>query len=80
MRLGLDQPVWVQFWVFVNSAFAGDLGKSFVHGIPALDLILQRMPATMELAFVALVLSVAIGIPLGMLAGSSRRRSPAAAS
>ena len=69
VRLGLDQPVWVQFWVFVKSALAGDLGKSFVHGIPALDLILMRMPATMELAFVALVLSIAIGIPLGMLAG-----------
>jgi peptide/nickel transport system permease protein len=69
VRLGLDRPVWVQFWVFVKSALAGDLGKSFVHGIPALDLILQRMPATMELAFVALVLSVAIGIPLGMFAG-----------
>jgi peptide/nickel transport system permease protein len=68
-RLGLDQPIWVQFFVFVKNALAGDLGKSFVHGIPALDLILQRMPATMELAFVALVLSIAIGIPLGMLAG-----------
>jgi peptide/nickel transport system permease protein len=68
-RLGLDQPIWVQFFVFVKNALAGDLGKSFVHGIPALDLILQRMPATMELAFVALGLSIAIGIPLGMLAG-----------
>jgi peptide/nickel transport system permease protein len=69
VRLGLDRPVWVQFWVFVKSALAGDLGKSFVHGVPALDLILQRMPATIELALVALVLSVALGIPLGMLAG-----------
>jgi peptide/nickel transport system permease protein len=68
-RLGLDQPIWVQFFVFVKNALAGDLGKSFVHGISALDLILQRMPATMELAFVALVLSIAIGIPLGMFAG-----------
>jgi peptide/nickel transport system permease protein len=68
-RLGLDQPMWVQFWVFVKSALGGDLGKSFVHGVPALDLILSRMPATLELAFVALVFSLAIGIPLGMLAG-----------
>jgi peptide/nickel transport system permease protein len=68
-RLGLDQPMWVQFWVFVKSALGGDLGKSFVHGVPALDLILSRMSATLELAFVALVFSLAIGIPLGMLAG-----------
>ena len=68
-RLGLDQPLWMQFWVFVKSALAGDLGKSFVHGEPAVDLILSRMPATLELAFVGLVFSIAIGIPLGVLAG-----------
>ena len=68
-RLGLDQPLWVQFWLFVKSALAGDLGRSFVHGVPAIDLILSRMPATLELAFVALVLAVGIGIPLGLLAG-----------
>jgi peptide/nickel transport system permease protein len=68
-RLGLDQPMWMQFWIFVKSALAGDLGKSFVHGVPAVDLILSRMPATMELALVALVLSVGIGIPLGLIAG-----------
>ena len=68
-RLGLDQPLWVQFWVFIKNAAAGDLGKSFVHGAPALDLILSRMPATLELAFVTLVFSIAIGLPLGMIAG-----------
>jgi peptide/nickel transport system permease protein len=59
----------VQFFVFMKSALAGDLGRSFVHGVPAVDLILSRMPATLELAFVALVFSIAIGIPLGMIAG-----------
>jgi len=68
-RLGLDQPLWVQFWLFLKAALAGDLGRSFVHGVPAIDLILSRMPATLELAFVALVISVGIGIPLGLLAG-----------
>ena len=68
-RLGLDQPMWVQFWLFVKAALAGDLGRSFVHGVPAIDLILSRMPATLELAFVALVLAVGIGIPLGLIAG-----------
>jgi peptide/nickel transport system permease protein len=68
-RLGLDQSLWVQFWIFIKNAAAGDLGRSFVHGVPALDLILSRMPATLELAFVALVFSLALGIPLGMIAG-----------
>src|SRR5262245_28392592 len=68
-RLGLDQPLWLQFWLFLKAALAGDLGRSFVHGVPAIDLIVSRMPATLELALVALVLSVGIGIPLGLLAG-----------
>src|ERR1700736_1953598 len=68
-RLGLDQPLWLQFLVFVKSALAGDLGRSFVHGVPALELILQRMPATLELAFTALVISIVLGIPAGLLAG-----------
>src|SRR5205814_10636248 len=69
VRLGLDQPMWLQFWVFVKSALGGDLGRSFVHGVPALDLILSRMPATIELALAALVISIGIGIPAGLVAG-----------
>jgi peptide/nickel transport system permease protein len=72
-RLGLDRPLWEQFWIFVKSAATGDLGKSFVHGVPAIDLIFSRMPATMELALVALLLSVGLGIPLGLLAGVAPR-------
>src|SRR5438105_4415897 len=68
-RLGLDQPLWLQFWLFLKAALASDLGRSFVHGVPAIDLIFSRMPATLELALVALILSVGIGIPLGLLAG-----------
>src|SRR5712692_2780703 len=72
-RLGLDKPLWLQFLVFVKSALAGDLGRSFVHGVPAIDLILSRMPATLELAFVALVLSIVVGIPAGLFAGLAPR-------
>ena len=72
-RLGLDRPLWVQFAIFVKSALTGNLGISFVHGEPALDLILSRMPATLELAFVALVIAVGIGIPAGLLAGVAPR-------
>jgi peptide/nickel transport system permease protein len=66
---GLDRPVWEQYWRFLVSALNGDLGKSFIFGTPALPLILERMPATMELAISALVLSVVLGIPLGLYAG-----------
>lgn len=68
-RLGLDKPLWQQFVIFVQNALQGDLGNSFVYGRPALSIILERLPATMELAFIALVLSVAIGVPLGVIAG-----------
>jgi peptide/nickel transport system permease protein len=68
-RLGLDKPLWEQYVLFVWNALHGDLGRSFVFNEPALKLIVQRMPATMELALTALVFSVVLGIPLGMLAG-----------
>ena len=67
--LGLDKPIHEQFFFFVKNAFAGDLGTSFVFGEPALKLILERMPATLELAFAALLLAIVLGVPLGMYAG-----------
>lgn len=67
--LGLDRPVHEQYGFFVLGALEGDLGRSFVFGEPALKLILQRMPATLELAFTALLMAIVIGIPLGLYAG-----------
>jgi len=67
--LGLDRPIHEQYWFFLVNAMKGDLGKSFIFGEPALKLIVQRMPATLELAFCALFLAVTIGIPLGVYAG-----------
>jgi peptide/nickel transport system permease protein len=67
--LGLDQPLWKQYLLFVNDAMHGDLGRSFVFNEPALRLIAQRMPATMELAVTAVLMSMLIGIPLGLYAG-----------
>ena len=67
--MGLDKPWYVQYGLFVANAFKGDLGNSFVYGEPALALIVQRIPATLELAFAALLMAVVIGIPLGVLAG-----------
>jgi len=75
-KLGLDRPVHEQYLHFLANAARGDLGNSFVHGEPALKLILERMPATLELALAAFVLAIAVGIPLGMYAGL-RPESPA---
>lgn len=68
-RFGFDQPVYIQFLKFVGNALQGDLGRSFVHGEPAVQLILSYMPATLELALLGLIFSIAIGVPLGVYAG-----------
>ena len=68
-ELGLDRPVHEQYGYFVVNALQGDLGKSFIFGEPALQLIVQRMPATFELAIAALLIAVVLGIPLGVIAG-----------
>ena len=68
-NLGLDQPLWQQFFTFIGKALQGDLGRSFVYNQSAVTVILERMPATLELAALALAFSVVIGLPLGILAG-----------
>ena len=77
--LGLDRPVLEQYGLFLKGMLSGDLGKSFVFGRPALEVIVERMPATLELAFLAMVMSVGLGIPLGLYAGlyPDRRTSKA---
>ncbi|MEZ2721800.1 ABC transporter permease [Paenalcaligenes hominis] len=71
-RLGLDLPIWQQYLHFLWRALHGDLGNSFVHGMPAVELILQRFPATLELVVVAISLTCILGIPLGLIAGLHR--------
>ena len=73
-RLGLDLPIWQQYGSFFWRMLHGDLGISFVHGIPASSLILSRFPATLELVLVAMFLTCTIGIPLGMVAGLHREQ------
>jgi peptide/nickel transport system permease protein len=67
--LGLDLPLWMQYLSFLGNALRGDLGRSFVFNEPALQLILQRMPATLELALGATFMALIVGIPLGLYAG-----------
>ncbi|MBV8169631.1 MAG: ABC transporter permease [Alphaproteobacteria bacterium] len=69
IALGLDKPLWHQYGTFLVNAVHGDLGRSFVFNQPAIGIILQRLPATLELALVALLLTIVVGIPLGLWAG-----------
>jgi peptide/nickel transport system permease protein len=76
-ELGLDQPIWVQYGRFVQRVLSGDFGVStgVLPGRDALDIFLTRMPATIELAVIAMIIAIAAGIPLGYVA--ARRRGSA---
>ena len=66
--LGLDQPLWVQFWRYIEALARGDLGRSFSTGRAVTGEILERLPASLELVLAAMFLGTAIAIPLGVLA------------
>ena len=67
--LGLDRTLPEQYLSFLGGALHGDLGRSFVHATSALGLVLERMPATLELASAAMLIAIVFGIPLGLWAG-----------
>ncbi len=67
--LGLDKPLWEQYLRFLGGVLKGDLGRSFVYNEPAIRVIIQRLPATMELAVAAVLISIFVGIPAGLYAG-----------
>lgn len=70
--LGLDRPVWMQYLIFLANAVQGDFGQSYRWQMPALDLVLERLPATIELACAALLFSIALAVPLGVLSAVHR--------
>ena len=69
-RWGLDQPIYVQYLRFLANIASGDLGMSFRYSDPVLELIGQRLPATIELAIASLFIALLFGIPLGVWAGA----------
>lgn len=75
-NLGLDQPVPVQYALFLSRAVHGDFGVSFRSRTPALPLVLQRLPVTLELMAAAIAFAVAVAVPLGLLAASFHGRPP----
>ncbi|CAM4391472.1 ABC transporter permease [Bordetella muralis] len=73
-NLGLDKPLWQQYLSFLHGLTQGNFGNSFVYHKPALDVIIERLPATLELALCAMVIAIVVGIPLGLYAGLYPRR------
>lgn len=71
-ELGLDQPIWMQFLTYVRNVATGDLGRSTTTGQPILSDLLTIFPATIELALVAMVVGIVVGVPLGIIAAVRR--------
>ncbi len=73
-RLGLDKPIHVQYGIFVRDILSGNFGKSYVFSRPALELIIERIPATLEIVITAMIIAIVLAIPLGVYAGAYPKR------
>src|SRR5215831_8540673 len=71
-QLGLREPLAVQYLIFLRSVFRGDFGQSFQYRAPALQVVLERLPATVHLTLVAMVLTVVFGVSLGIVTAVHR--------
>jgi ABC-type dipeptide/oligopeptide/nickel transport system permease component len=71
-KWGLDKPIYVQYWVFLTRAMRGDLGDSLFFRQPAIEVLFERMPATLQLSAVALLFSLSVAIPIGLLSALKR--------
>lgn len=67
-QLGLDQPLWSQYFIWLGNLAVGDFGVSYINNYPVSQLVMQRIPATVELALAATLIGVVIALPLGILA------------
>lgn len=70
IKLGLDQPMVVQYFRYIGGVLKGDLGTSIIYKLPVKDLIFQRLPATFKLTIITMLVCLLISIPLGIVAGS----------
>lgn len=73
-ELGLDKPLPVQYGIFIRNVLHGDFGHSYFYKQPALSVIVEKLPNTLELVFVTMILTILIGIPLGVYAGAYPKR------
>ncbi|MDX0411635.1 ABC transporter permease subunit [Sinorhizobium medicae] len=69
IALGLDQPIWRQYLLFINNVVRGNFGTSYIYHLPAFELVMSKLPATLELACVAMLIAAPVGTGLGLLAG-----------
>ncbi len=74
LEIGLDQPIYVQYWRYLSKTLHGDFGNSVLTSHPVLDDMLHVFPATLELSLIALFVGVVFGIPLGVIAATHRGR------
>lgn len=75
-NLGLDKPIPVQYWIWLSNAVKGDFGSSIFFKRPVTEVVLERLPVTLSLAILAMILTLAISLPLGTLA-AVKRNTPA---
>ncbi|WP_169543979.1 ABC transporter permease [Sneathiella aquimaris] len=68
-KLGLDLPLWKQYFIFVTNLVQGDFGRSYIYNIPVLELIVGRLPATLELVLISITSATVFGVTLGVYAG-----------
>lgn len=71
-RLGFDDPIWVQYGRFLAGALTGDMGSSLHYKVPVMELVLERLPASLELAFAAMVVALVVAVPIGVLSAVKR--------
>lgn len=72
--MGLDQPLWTQYWLFISGAVHGDFGNSYLNHLPAMQLVAIHLPVTIELAVAAMAIGILVGVPLGTAAAVWRDR------
>jgi ABC-type dipeptide/oligopeptide/nickel transport system permease component len=71
-EMGFTDPIIVQYWRFFKGTLRGDFGQSFRHSQPALDLVMERMPATIQLTAAAMVIALVVAIPVGIISAIRR--------
>jgi len=71
-REGLDRPIWIQFFKYLGNVLTGDFGESFSQRRTVVDILIERLPTTIELSIVALTIAVVVGVPLGVIAAYRR--------
>ncbi|WP_454858709.1 ABC transporter permease [Rhizobium binxianense] len=75
IALGLDQPFWRQYLLFLGNVVTGNFGTSYIYHLPAFGLVMSKLPATLELAVIAMLIAAPAGTVLGLVAGRRRDRS-----